>query len=288
MSLDTPVAFFIFNRPELTRRVFERIAQARPRRLLVVADGPREERETEKCEAARAVVERIDWPCEVERQFARTNLGCRRRVSSGLDWVFDRCERAIILEDDCLPDVSFFRYADELLERYADDNRVGQISGDNFQFGRRGCEHSYYFSGLHHIWGWATWRRVWRQFDANVRAWAALRTTDWLERHLKNPRFAANMRQALDKVWRGDLDTWDVQWVCTLWQANALSILPAVNLVSNIGFGGDATHTRSARNPCANLPTEAMTFPLSHPSDVFRNGEADEASLQLLLGARNL
>ena len=113
--------------------------------MLIVADGPRDERENEKCLATRAIVEAIDWPCEVERNYSRTNLGCRKRIASGLDWVFERYEQAIILEDDCLPNPTFFRFADELLNRYADDPRIGQISGDNFQFGKRCCEHSYYF-----------------------------------------------------------------------------------------------------------------------------------------------
>lgn len=288
MSLNTPIAFFVFNRLEPTARVFERIVQARPRRLLIVADGPRDDREQEKCEATRRIVERIDWPCEVERNYARRNLGCRQRVASGLDWVFDRCERAIILEDDCLPHPTFFRFAHELLDRYADDERIGQISGDNFQFGQRHFEHSYYFSCLNHIWGWATWRRAWRLYDVNVRRWGELRTTDWLERHLENPTFAANMRAALEKVWRGELDTWDVQWVFALWRADALTVLPALNLITNIGFGGDATHTRSSVNACANLPVQAMTFPLSHPPSVERDAAADHASLRRLLDARNL
>ena len=288
MSLDTPIAFFIFNRPALTARVFERIAQARPRRLLIVADGPRNERENEKCLATRRIVERTDWPCEVERNYSRTNLGCRQRIASGLDWVFERYEQAIILEDDCLPNPTFFPFADELLHRYADDPRIGQISGDNFQFGKRCCEHSYYFSRLHHIWGWATWRRAWRLYDDSVRRWSDLRASDWLERHLEHPTFAANMRGALDKVWRGELDTWDVQWVFALWQANALSVLPAGNLVTNIGFGSDATHTRSSKNICADLPSQPISFPLSHPAEVARDREADQASLRLLLEARNV
>jgi hypothetical protein len=288
MSLDTPIAFFIFDRPDPTARVFERIAQAQPRRLLIVADGPRDKREIERCETTRRIVECIHWPCEVERNYAHRNLGCRKRIASGLDWVFDRCERAIVLEDDCLPHPTFFRFAQELLDRYVDDERIGQISGDNFQFGQRRFAHSYYFSRLNHIWGWATWRRAWRLFDESARRWSELRTTDWLERHLENPTFAANTRCALEKVWRGELDTWDVQWVFALWQADALTVLPAVNLVTNIGFGTDATHTRSSRNICANLPVEGIKFPLSHPAEVARDAEADHASLRLLLDARNL
>jgi hypothetical protein len=147
-QLTTPVALLIFNRPDTTALVFQAIAKAKPPKLLVVADGPRDARpgEADKCQAARAIIEQVDWPCEVITHYADTNMGCKLRVSSGISWIFDQVEEAIILEDDCLPDPTFFRYCQEMLERYRDNERVGMVSGGNLQFGQKRGYGSYYFS----------------------------------------------------------------------------------------------------------------------------------------------
>lgn len=177
-KLTTPVAFIIFNRPDTTERVFAEIAKAKPQKLLVVGDGARANRNVEvaKVAACRAIIERVDWPCEVLTNFSEINLGCKVRVSSGLDWVFEQVEEAIILEDDCLPDPTFFRFCQEMLARYRDDQRIGMISGDNLQFGRRQNDESYYFTKYVHIWGWATWRDRWRDsYDVNLKKWPSIR-----------------------------------------------------------------------------------------------------------------
>ena len=167
MCLQTPVAFLIFDRPHLTERVFAEIARQKPRELYVVCDGakPADEISAANVDRTRKIVERVDWNCDVKSNFSDSNLGCKRRVSSGLKWVFEQVERAIILEDDCLPDPSFFGYCESLLERYADDSRVSAISGNNFQFGRSRTDASYYFSKYAHCWGWATWRHAWNLLD---------------------------------------------------------------------------------------------------------------------------
>jgi hypothetical protein len=184
-QLSTPVAFIIFNRPDTTARVFEAIRRAEPPQLLIVADGPRVDRpsDVERCAAARAVIERVDWDCEVLTNYAEANMGLADRVSSGLDWVFSLCDRAIVLEDDCLPDPSFFRFCDELLDRYRDDERVMAISGDNFQLGRRRTRYSYYLSRYNHCWGWATWRRGWQHYDHRMQLWPLVRDGGWLWTH---------------------------------------------------------------------------------------------------------
>lgn len=285
-----PVAFLIFNRPGQTARVFEAIRASRPRVLLVVADGPRDDAERERCEQTRAVVrDGVDWPCDVRWRTSDTNLGCKRCVAGGLDWVFRECDEAIVLEDDCLPHPTFFRFCDELLERYRDDERVMHVSGDNFQFGRRTTPYSYYFSAVTHCWGWATWRRAWARYDVTVRDWPRVREGDLLTK-LWGPdsRIAAQFRGSFDRVHAGTLDTWDSQWNLSCWMAGGWAVLPAVNLVTNIGFGDDATHTRSARSVAANLPVEPMDFPLSHPPAVERDMAADVDSLSRLAETRNL
>lgn len=277
--LRTPVAFLIFNRPELTRRVFAEIARAKPRRLLVVADGPRTPEETEKCAAARAVVDRVDWECEVLTNFSDVNLGCKRRVSSGLDWVFEQCEEAIILEDDCLPHPTFFRYCAQLLERYRDDERVMVISGDSFLRGKKLTPYSYYFSRSINCWGWASWRRAWQHYDVEIKLWPLLRETSWLLDMLSSDRAAERQRQTFDQVYTGHIDTWDYQLLFSCWAQNGLGIIPNVNLVSNIGFGDGATHTKGIVATMANLAIEEMVFPLVHPPYVVRDGDADDFSL---------
>jgi hypothetical protein len=282
--LKTPVAFLIFNRPETTRRVFAEIARAKPPVLLVVADGPRDGvgGEAEKCKAARAVIEGVDWDCEVLTNYADDNMGCKRRVSSGLNWVFETVEEAIVLEDDCLPHPSFFPFCEELLETYRADERVMMLSGDNFQFGRRRANDSYYFTRFVHIWGWATWRRAWRHYDLEMKFWPELRETRWLADILGHEEAANYWRQIFELVYTNRIDTWDYQWAFACWAQNGLSIVPEVNLVSNIGFGAAATHTRpdSLVNKLENLPTGEMPLPLKHPPYMMRHSEADQFTFQ--------
>ena len=279
-KLETPVAFIIFNRPDTTERVFAEIAKARPPKLLVVADGPRGSRkgEAEKCAATRAIIERVDWDCEVLTNFSDVNLGCKRRVSSGIDWVFGLVEEAIILEDDCLPDPTFFRYCQELLERYRHDQRVGLISGDNFQFGRRRNDDSYYFSRYVHIWGWATWRDRWSgSYDVAMKKWPRIRDEGWLKDIVGDAREAQFWGKIFERVFHGKIDTWDYQWVFSNWIEGRSTILPTRNLISNIGFDSNATHTTSDSD-LANLPTGPLSFPLIHPIGIYRNTGADQYS----------
>lgn len=270
-----PVAFLIFNRPNETARVFERIRQARPRTLLVIADGPRDDAEHDLVERTRAVVQKIDWSCDVRINASATNLGCRKRVSSGLDWVFNEVNEAIILEDDCLPDPTFFRFCDEMLDRYRDEARVMHVGGTNFQLGQRPTRDSYYFSAINQIWGWATWSRAWREhYDVNMSRWSEARDTNLLA-DLIGGEIAAKVRTGFDGVHAGKVDTWDNQWTFAMWLAQGLAVLPSVNLISNIGFGPHATHTKKANSAIANQPTEPVEFPLKHPATIERNRDAD-------------
>lgn len=279
--MKTPIALIIFNRPENTARVLETIADARPEKLLIIADGPRpvEPGESEKCLAARAVVENVNWDCEVLRNYSDINLGCGRRPATGIDWVFENVERAIILEDDCLPHPTFFPFCEELLERYRDDERVMTISGNNFQYGAKSTSHSYYFSTYPHTWGWATWRRAWRLYDFQAQLWPPLRETSFLLDVLGDPDSVPYWRDIFDSL-ETRPDVWDYQWIFTCWVQHALAILPNVNLVSNIGWGQNSTHTSALDNPSANLATEAMAFPLDHPAGMVRNREADKFTFE--------
>lgn len=275
----TPVALFIFSRVEATERIFAEIARARPRLLLVVADGPRPGHpgEAERCAAARAVVERVDWDCEVRRNYAGENLGCRRRVASGLDWVFEECEEAVVLEDDCLPHPSFFPFCEELLERYRADESVMAVCGDNYLFGRKRVADSYFFHRTPGGWGWATWRRAWAHYDARMKGWPILRESGWLSEIHADPRAARYWRDTFDRAYEAadEIDTWDYQWVYSVWARGGFAATAAVNLVTNIGWGDSATHTRATVSRLANIPTEPLEFPLRHPPGVEPDPEAD-------------
>jgi hypothetical protein len=275
-GLAVPVAMFVFNRPDTTARVLDAVRRVRPRRLLVIADGPRLARdgEAQRCEEVRALFGRIDWQCEVERDFAPQNLGCRSRLSSGLDWVFDRVEEAIVLEDDCLPDPTFFPYCEALLARYRHEPRVMAITGDNFQEGRRRGTASYYFSRFMHVWGWASWRRAWRHYDVTLADWPSRRETGWLEEVLGSVGGARAWKEIFDRTRSGAVDTWDYQWVYAIWAQSGLVATPNVNLVSNIGAGRESTHP-GGRARFFHMRTEPMSLPPLAPPAIAADDAAD-------------
>ncbi|MGH7655756.1 MAG: FkbM family methyltransferase [Gemmatimonadaceae bacterium] len=275
--MKSPVALFMFRRPDTTARVLDAIRAARPPLLLVVADGPRADRpdDTAACAATRALIDGVDWPCEVRRKFAAENMGCRRRVASGLAWVFSQVPEAIILEDDCVPDPTFFPFCDELLERYRDDPRVAQISGANNQKGRRRGTHSYFFSRYNNVWGWASWRRAFAMYDVDMGRWPELRDSGWLAGVLGDRRMVHYWTQQFQAVYDGRIDTWDYQWIYSTWLHAMVSLVPNSNLVKNIGFGPGASHT-SVHDPFANDRLEAIDFPLDHPPTVTRDPRADQ------------
>lgn len=274
-ELETPVILFIYNRPQATRRVFARVRQARPRELLIVADGPRAERvlDGEACAAARAVVEAIDWECDVARNYAPGNMGLKQRIDSGMSWAFERVDEALILEDDCLPDPSFFPFCAELLARYREDERLMSVCGSNFQFGRGAADHSYHFSRYPLIWGWATWRRAWQHYQPTMGQWPALKEAGWLNDFL-SPAAARYWSYNFSKNY-DNLATWDYAWIFSCWLRNGISVVPSGNLVKNIGFGEGATHTLDQESVFANLPLQTMDFPLQHPPEVRIDEEAD-------------
>lgn len=275
-QLKTPVAFIVFNRPNTTKKVFAEIAKAKPPKLLVIADGPRSNHpdDIKKCAEVRAIIDDVDWDCEVLTKYSTENMGCRHCPPKGLDWVFEVVEEAIILEDDCLPHPDFFRFCEELLEKYRDDERIAMISGGNFQFGKKRTSYSYYFSRYPHLWGWASWRRAWKRYDTNMKLWPIIRDGGWLQDILGDKKSVRYWTKQIENTYQGKFDTWDYQWVLECWIQNKLTVLPNVNLISNIGFGSEAVHTTKI-NKFAKMKTECIDFPISHPPYIFRDSVAD-------------
>ena len=273
--MTSPIAYVIFNRPRHTRKTFAAIRKEKPTKLFIIADGPRlgHSTDVERCREVREIVEHIDWPCEVYRNYADTNLGLKRRVSSGLDWVFKQVDHAIVLEDDCLPHPDFFSFCEALLYRYANDERVWVITGNNFQNGQKRGTAAYYFSKFPHCWGWATWKRAWRHYQGDLPFWPDWSSTkDWL---LKLPdsverKYWSNI---FDRAKGGKFDSWAYPWLGCVWYHNGLTATPNVNLVTNIGFGSEATNT-IVEAEREGLPVSSLG-PMSHPFKVEQNIAAD-------------
>ncbi len=282
--MKTPVTFLIFNRPDTTEKVFQAIRQAKPPKLLVVADGPRSDRpgEKEKCAAARAIINGVDWECEVLINYSDVNLGCKKRVSSGLDWVFDTVEESIILEDDCLPNPSFFLFCEELLERYREDNRIAVISGQNVQFGHKRTHYSYYFSRYNHCWGWASWRRAWQNFDYDMQLWPLIKENGWLKDILKDEIAVKYWTKIFQDTYDDKTNSWAYRWTFSCWTQNHLSILSNINLISNIGFAREATNTKKDVSIFSKIPTEEIYFPLKHPPFIVQDVESDDFTQRTL------
>ncbi len=283
-EINVPVLFLTFNRPDQTRAVFERIRTAKPLKLYLSSDGPRADRPREK-ELVMAIREQlvssIDWPCEVHTRFNSRNEGCKSAVSSAISWFFQNEEAGIILEDDCLPADSFFRFCAELLVRYRDDHSVMMISGDQFiPLGEiRDLHESYYFTTMPHIWGWATWRRAWHSYDIAMREWPQYKGL--IRRNAALPILAwMGFSRCFSRVKNGMIDTWDHQWTYSIWRRGGLSICPKSNLVSNIGFGSTATHTKNAESDLNAMPVQEMEFPLRHPPDVRNDHQLTRRSLR--------
>lgn len=271
-----PILFLIFNRPETTDIVFQRIRELQPRYLFVSADGPRiqKENELERCNAARKIIEKVDWVCEVKTHYCDVNLGCKVGVSSGIDWFFEQVEEGIILEDDCLPDQTFFQFCRSMLEYYRHDEHVMHIGGTNFQDGKIRGTGSYYFSSIPHIWGWATWRRAWKKYDVSISSFPALLMNNEFERIFTDKRVRKYWLKNFDLVHSNRKDTWDIQWVYAVSINQGISIIPNQNLVSNIGFEEGATHTFNQSDPLANRSVESLNS-IVHPSAVVPDIQAD-------------
>lgn len=269
-ALKTSIVLLIFNRPDTTEKVFEIICEVKPSRLFVIADGPRPEHleDVEKCAAARSIIERVDWDCEVLKNYSDTNMGLKSRVSTGLDWVFSFVEEAIILEDDCLPHPSFFEFCETLLERYRYDERVMMIGGTNVLKQWKLTLQSYCFSYFNSCWGWATWRRAWNCYDIEMKFWQEPEVRNRIRHLLADDKQYQACEKIFDRVYHNEINSWALRWFFARLSHSGLSVTPSVNLVSNVGFSKDATHHKSSKDPLAFLPVSPMSFPLKEPPEV--------------------
>lgn len=270
----------MFNRPEQTGRVFERIRAAKPARLYVAADGPRPDRadEASRCAQVRQIATRIDWSCDLFTLFRQKNLGCALAVSGALSWFFEQESEGIVLEDDCLPDQSFFAYCTVLLQHYRDDQRIGQVCGFNLLPESSPSAADYFPSHFGWSWGWASWRRSWAAYDLQMTSWSRLKQQKLHRQHPFYPQRLRLFDQTREKLWR---ETWDYQWHYTLASQGQLSMIPAISLVQNIGFTSDATHTFST-DPRRSKPASPLKVDhnIRHPEFMLADPQYESALIK--------
>ena len=275
-QLKTPVVYLAYNRPRHVKKTFPAIREAKPKVLFLIADGPKPDCATdfENCSEVRKILENIDWPCKVFRNYADSNMGLKKRVGSGISWVFNHVNKAIILEDDCLPHPDFFKFCSGLLKRYESDERVWTITGDNFQDGKIYGEGSYYFSKYPHCWGWATWARAWKNYQEDIPFWPQWSLSEnWKTCHsgIREENF---WRKIFQKVYEGKINSWAFPWQATVWYHGGFTVTPNVNLVSNIGFGTDGSNCLDSSVFNANRQVHELPS-IRHPYVIEVNRKAD-------------
>lgn len=271
--LNTAVLFIVFNRPNVTLQVFEAIRQARPPRLYVAADGSRADRpeEDDMVSKVRAIAIDVDWPCEVKTLFNDKNLGCKHACSNAVTWFFEQEEQGIILEDDCLPSQSFFWFCENLLTRYKKNYDIWHISGATVHKNTN-LHESYHFSAYPGMWGWATWANRWCPFDVTLESFSEDPIKKIDSKYIISKQYWSNI---FYKTKLGKIDTWDYQWIFKIWANQGICITPNLNMISNIGFGEDATHTKNAQSRLACMPKEDIKE-IFHPSILAINFKLDK------------
>lgn len=280
--LTTPVLFLIFNRPDNTTQVFEAIRKVKPEKLYIAADGPRADIANDliSCAQTREIINLIDWPCEVYKLFRDKNLGSRYAITTAIDWFFENEEEGIILEDDCLPGTDFFQFCADLLVYHRNDIRIMHIGGTNLQFGRKRGNASYYFSAIPSVWGWASWRRVWQLYDSEMTKFPKFEEENQMINVFPDPKTAHWVSSMARMVYEKKVLTWDYPLAFTIGIHNGLCITPNVNLVTNIGFGSQSTHTKDSSHAHAHIPTEEINV-ISHPQFLMVDRSADQYQLSL-------
>lgn len=270
-----PILFITFNKIEETKKVFKSIQQEKPQKLYISSDGPRQTHPDDLLKVITIrnyILSNIDWPCKIRTLFFDKNLGCKYAVSSAISWFFLHEEMGIIIEDDCLVENDFFLYCSTLLDKYADDEKIYQINGTCF-LNQFNIDESYFFSKYSHIWGWATWRRAWQHYEINSFSFES----DFLKINFYSEIEKQYWHHTLKQYYENKIDTWDYPWTFTILKNNGLCIYPKKNMVTNIGFGPNATHTKDINSPFSNMIIE-KNEKIIHPKSIFINNQLDFAA----------
>lgn len=265
--MNTPILLLAFNRPDKTAMIFERIRNQRPCNLYISIDGPRNSKDRYLCEQVKEIVNNIDWPCMVKYKINEINLGCGKAVSTGIDWFFQEVEQGIILEDDILPSEDFFRFCECLLERYKANQDVLMISGYNSNYSQGNTEFNYFFSKYPLIWGWATWRDRWKQYDFLIRDWPNCKTSI-LSYFTDNLIKKVYIKLLFDRLYSGQIDTWDYQFLFLSLRKRMSCIVPMLTLTENIGFDESGTHTTKHNKKLVKVESMVLGVEIKHPQSV--------------------
>lgn len=275
--MKTSVVLSVFNRPKTTRKVFEAVREAKPNKLFIIADGPRRDRlgEAEECLAVRKIFDDVDWECQVLKNFSDVNLGLEKRIVSGLDWVFEQVDCAVILEDDCLPNPSFFRFCTELLEKYEDDENIFALTGHNHLGEWQTSRSSYFFANYFDCWGWATWRRTWQKFDSEMKSWGDLEAREKVRSTIADDQQFYNRARVLNMAYEGKVNSWAYPFFFMSLLHGGLTITPSKNLIQNIGFDDAASNTRNKNDKRGKVEAYELKFPLVHPTEIEADRQYD-------------
>lgn len=274
--IKTPVVLICFNRPNLTKKTFNQIKKNKPSKLFLIMDGPRykNSQDIQNIKKVRKIIEEINWKCKIYKNFSKNNLGLKKRVVSGLNWVFKKVDKAIILEDDCYPSDSFFYFCETMLNFYKKNKNIGIITGNNFQ-NKPVDNNSYYFSKYSHIWGWATWRRTWKLYNDNDQK---------IQNFVKSSKFK-KICKILDeqKYWidmhhqikSGTLKSWAYYFLLNMWKNNYLTVTPNLNLIENLGINSKSSSNPNDPGLKKDLTKTVLKFPLIYPKAIKVNEKAD-------------
>lgn len=288
-KLNIPVAFIVFNRPDTTIRVFEKIREAKPPKLYIIADAARanKEGEEEKVQETRRLIEEgIDWDCEVHKNYAESNMGCKNRVYTGITWALENEEKIIILEDDVVPNMDFFRFQQEMLDHYQDNPKVMMVSGTNLMK-KIAINSQYTFSCFSSIWGWGTWARAWADYDPDIKMWPEVKKKGLFKSVTASGLGYMFLKRDMESVYSHSKDTWDLQWDFCRHIHRGLGVVPAVNMIENIGFDReDAAHTHGKSDE--DFTYGEMTFPIEFNVDVKRDAQYDSAYIKKYYGVRKI
>ena len=271
-NFEVPVLINAFNRPGSTQQVLNAVKKVRPSKLFLAIDGPREGdlNDLEKSKRIKEIFDSVDWKCSVKKLYRRTNLGCPRAIPEAIDWFFSEVDFGIILEDDCLPNYSFFQFCEDMLNRFNSNDRIMMVSGNNFMPGKKFSDYSYFFSKYGFIWGWATWKNSWKKFDNDMNSYPNFIKSESFRRRYPNILDRYFWKTAFRNKYYGFSQGWAMKWNYAMAINDGLSILPSRNLVENIGFGPDATMTKTIDKKMM-ISTQEINFPLSHPRDIVEN-----------------
>ena len=269
-----PILLIAFNSPETTKKVFEAIKIAKPKKLFISVDGPRNEKEKEKVEEVKKIISKVDWNCKVKKRIFDENQGIIKGAGGAIDWFFDNVKEGIVFDDDCVPDQSFFRFCAEMLEKYRDNDKIMHISGNTFQNKKNAGKFSYYFSKYTYVWGWASWRKAREEYDIQMKDYLKLKNSNYFVKKIPNLIERIYLKKLFREAYK-DPKRIDTKWLFAVFAKKGLAICPTRNLVKNIGFDEEATNTKNIDSGLS-IDSETIQFPLKHPVKIKLNKIADK------------